>query len=73
MSAGIQYVHCKESDDLQFFCVMALRSAPQLSADSGQFDAHSMQSVFCRTHVAAENESYSFFDMLNRARFSGRG
>ena len=38
----------------------SLRSAPLLSADSGQFDAHSTQSVFCHAHVAAENELHSF-------------
>ena len=38
-----------------FFEKDSLRSAPQLSADSGQFDAHSAQSVFCHAHVAAEN------------------
>ena len=38
-----------------FFEKASLRSAPLLSADSGQFDAHSAQSVFCHAHVAAEN------------------
>ena len=58
-----------------FFEKASLRSAPQLSADSGQFDAHSAQSVFRHAHVAAENRSYcfrvcgretlrGFFDML---------
>ena len=59
----------------RFFEKASLRSAPLLPADSGQFDAHSAQSVFCHAHVAAENESYcfrvcgretlrGFFDML---------
>ena len=43
-----------------FFEKASLRSAPLLSADSGQFDAHSAQSVFCHAHVAAENGSYCF-------------
>ena len=43
-----------------FFEKASLRSAPRLSAESGQFDAHSAQSVFCRAQVAAENESYRF-------------
>ena len=43
-----------------FFEKAPLRSAPLLSADSGQFDAHSAQSVFCHAHVAAENVSYLF-------------
>ena len=43
-----------------FFEKASLRSAPQLSADSGQFDAHSAQSVFRHAHVAAENELYCF-------------
>ena len=43
-----------------FFEKDSLRSAPQLSADSGQFDAHSAQSVFRHAHVAAENELYCF-------------
>ena len=43
-----------------FFEKASLRSAPLLSADSGQFDAHSAQSVFCHAHVAAENELYCF-------------
>ena len=43
-----------------FFEKEPLRSAPQLSADSGQFDAHSAQSVFCHAHVAAENKLYCF-------------
>ena len=43
-----------------FFEKESLRSAPLLSAESGQFDAHSAQSVFCHAHVAAENESYCF-------------
>jgi len=38
----------------------ALRSAPRLSAISGQFDARSAKSVFCHAHVAAENESNIF-------------
>ncbi len=59
----------------RFFEKASLRSAPLLPADSGQFDAHSAQSVFCHAHVAAENVSYcfrvcgretlrGFFDML---------
>ena len=43
-----------------FFDKASLRSAPLLSADSGQFDAHSAQSVFCHAHVAAENKLYCF-------------
>ena len=43
-----------------FFEKAPLRSAPLLSADSGQFDAHSAQSVFCHAHVAAENKLYCF-------------
>ena len=43
-----------------FFEKASLRSAPLLSADSGQFDAHSAQSVFCHAHVAAKNVSYLF-------------
>ena len=43
-----------------FFEKASLRSAPLLSADSGQFDAHSAQSVFCHAHVAAENKLYCF-------------
>ena len=38
----------------------SLRSAPRLSAESGQFDAHSAQSVFCHAQAAAENGSYRF-------------
>jgi len=34
----------------------SLRSVPRLSAESGQFDTHSAQSVFCHAHVAAEND-----------------
>ena len=44
----------------RFFEKASLRSAPRLSADSGQFDAHSAQSVFRHAHVAAENELYCF-------------
>ena len=44
----------------RFFEKASLRSAPRLSADSGQFDAHSAQSVFRHAHVAAENISYCF-------------
>ena len=44
----------------RFFEKASLRSAPLLSADSGQFNAHSAQSVFRHAHVAAENESYCF-------------
>ena len=44
----------------RFFEKASLRSAPLLPADSGQFDAHSAQSVFCHAHAAAENESYCF-------------
>ena len=44
----------------RFFEKASLRSAPLLSADSGQFDAHSAQSVFCHAHVAAENKLYCF-------------
>jgi len=40
----------------RFFEKNPLRSAPRLSALSGQFNAHSAQSVFCHAHVAAENE-----------------
>ena len=43
-----------------FFEKASLRSAPLLSADSGQFDAHSAQSVFCHAHVAAENISWIY-------------
>ena len=43
-----------------FFEKASLRSAPRLSAESGQFAAHSAQSVFCRAQVAAENGSYRF-------------
>ena len=44
----------------RFFEKASLRSAPRLSAYSGQFDAHSAQSVFRRAQVAAENRFYSF-------------
>lgn len=43
-----------------FFEEVSLRSAPQLSADSGQFDARFAQSVFCHAQVAAKNKFYSF-------------
>ena len=43
-----------------FFEKVSLRSAPRLSADSGQFDACFAQSVFCHAQVAAENKFYSF-------------
>ena len=47
-----------------------LCSAPQLPADSGQFNTHAAQSIFSHAHVAAEIESYSFFDMPERRRFT---
>ncbi len=43
-----------------FFERDPLRSAPWLSAYSGQLDARSVQSVFCHAHVAAENRFYIF-------------
>ena len=43
-----------------FFEKDSLRSAPQLSAISGQFDARSAQSVFCHAHIAAENRFHRF-------------
>ena len=44
-----------------------LCSAPQLPADSGQFNTHAAQSIFSHAHVAAEIESYSFLTCRNAA------
>ena len=77
MTAGV--LRLSKKWPCHFFEKASLRSAPQLSADSGQFDAHSAQSVFRHAHVAAENRSYcfrvcgretlrGFFDILTCAR-----
>ena len=58
MTAGV--LRLSKKWPCHFFEKASLRSAPQLSADSGQFDAHSAQSVFCHAHVAAENKLYCF-------------
>ena len=49
---------------------VALRSAPRLSADGGQFDAHSARSIFCHAHVAAEND-FTFFTACGRRTLRG--
>ena len=77
MTAGV--LRLSKKWPCHFFEKASLRSAPQLSADSGQFDAHYAQSVFRHAHVAAENRSYcfricgretlrGFFDILTCAR-----
>ena len=50
-----------EKSSIAAFSGRLLHAAPQLPADSGRFDAHSAQSVFCHAHVAAEKTYHTAF------------